>query len=133
MAPATTAHHVIAAHSAALSPLAPVRPAPTAATYRWRRLVVLLATAAAVVLSAPVASRAAAAFRDVPASVPARRPAPAADTSRPSGGYLVQPGDTLWAVARRMQPTGDLRPLVDQLVALNGGTALEVGQVLVIP
>lgn len=46
---------------------------------------------------------------------------------------VVQPGDSLWVVARRLQPRGDVRPLVDHLAELNGGGALEVGQVLVVP
>ena len=29
----------------------------------------------------------------------------------------VQPGDTLWSIAERMDPTGDPRPLVSQLAA----------------
>lgn len=44
--------------------------------------------------------------------------------------YVVQPGDTLWSVARSLQPTGDVRPLVGLLSEHNGGAALEVGQVL---
>jgi LysM repeat protein len=52
---------------------------------------------------------------------------------RAASGYVVQPGDTLWSIARRLQPEGDVRPLVDQLVDLNGGTDLAVGQRLPIP
>ena len=134
MAQALTAHHVIAAPRAALSPLAHARPAPTVATYRRRRLTVLFAAVASASLLVPAASRAAAAFRDVPASVPERRPAPvhALDPGR-AGGYVVQPGDTLWSIARRLQPDGDVRPLVDQLIEVNRGTALDVGQRLAIP
>ena len=57
--------------------------------------------------------------------LPERRPAPAT--------YLVQPGDTLWSIARQLQPSGDVRPLVRKLVQLNDGAELEVGQVLVLP
>jgi nucleoid-associated protein YgaU len=45
----------------------------------------------------------------------------------------VRPGDTLWAIARRVQPTGDVRPLVDQLVATYGSATLQPGQVVSIP
>jgi hypothetical protein len=44
--------------------------------------------------------------------------------------YVVQPGDTLWSVARSLQPMGDVRPLVGVLSEHNGGAALVVGQVL---
>jgi hypothetical protein len=44
--------------------------------------------------------------------------------------YVVQPGDTLWSVARSLQPMGDVRPLVGLLSEHNGGAALVVGQVL---
>jgi hypothetical protein len=47
--------------------------------------------------------------------------------------WVVQPGDTLWGIARHLQPAGDVRPLVDQLSRqLRGGT-LQVGQRLVVP
>jgi Tfp pilus assembly protein FimV len=97
-----------------------------------------------------VASRAAATLRDVPASVSEGRTAPAlslsAEPAGPSGGvaavassggsrlpYVVQPGDTIWSIARRLQPTGDVRALVDALVERNGGAALDVGQRLAVP
>jgi nucleoid-associated protein YgaU len=111
---------------------APMRSAPTVRTYRRRRLAVLLATTAAVLLAPVAASRAVAAFRDVPASVPERRPAPATQSAARIG-YLVQPGDTLWSIARKLQPEGDVRALVHQLVDANGGADLEVGQRVVLP
>ena len=126
-----------------------VRPAPTVATYRRRQLVALLAAATTAVLLVAAVGRAAATFRDVPASVSGRRPVPAA-TSRswdaatdeaPGSStavatrtfYVAQPGDTLWSIARRLQPDGDVRTLVDALVRVNGGAALDVGQRVVIP
>lgn len=54
-----------------------------------------------------------------------------------SGGdervHVVQPGDTLWAIARRLQPTGDVRPLVARLSRANGGARLVPGQRVVLP
>lgn len=45
--------------------------------------------------------------------------------------HIVEPGDSLWSIASRLQPTGDVRPLVDELVARNGGeTTLVPGQVI---
>jgi hypothetical protein len=46
--------------------------------------------------------------------------------------HVVQPGETLWSIARTLHPDGDVRPLVDRLVELNGGDHLESGQVLVL-
>src|SRR5829696_2991972 len=51
----------------------------------------------------------------------------------PRAAYVVQPGDTLWSVARSLQPEGDLRPLVRGLSQANGGAALAIGQVLALP
>ena len=142
MAHAMTAIPAGATRRVALGPSATVRAAPTVRTLRRRRLMVLLAAVTTAVLLVVAASRAAATFRDVPASVPERRPVPALDATagsaataarRAASGYVVQPGDTLWSIARRLQPEGDVRPLVDQLVDLNGGTDLAVGQRLPIP
>jgi streptogramin lyase len=44
--------------------------------------------------------------------------------------YVVQPGDTLWEIARSVQPEGDIRPLVDRLIQLNGGAEVRAGDVL---
>ena len=144
MAHAMTAIPAGATRRVALGPSAAVRVAPTVRTLRRRRLMVLLAAVTTAVLLVLAASRAAATFRDVPASVPERRPVPALDMAATTGsagaaarheasGYVVQPGDTLWSIARRLQPEGDVRPLVDQLVDLNGGTDLAIGQRLPIP
>jgi LysM repeat protein len=47
----------------------------------------------------------------------------------------VQPGDTLWAVARRIAPDHDPRPVVEQIRRLNGLTSAELyaGQQLLLP
>ncbi len=47
--------------------------------------------------------------------------------------YLVQPGDTLWAIAQRMHPGGDTAGYVDALVSLNGGSVIVPGQQLRLP
>tara|TARA_Y100001936_G_C15673000_1_gene457154 strand:- start:95 stop:553 length:459 start_codon:yes stop_codon:yes gene_type:complete len=46
---------------------------------------------------------------------------------------IVKPGDTLWSIARKIQPTGDVRPLVDRIATLNSGHALIAGQALLLP
>ena len=49
--------------------------------------------------------------------------------------YVVRPGDTLWAIATRVAPERDPRPLVDAIAAANDvhGATLVPGQVLSIP
>jgi nucleoid-associated protein YgaU len=42
--------------------------------------------------------------------------------------YIVQPGDTLWTIAERLDPPGDLRPIVDELADRAGGAVLQSGQ-----
>lgn len=48
---------------------------------------------------------------------------------------VVEPGDTLWAVARRVAPERDPRELVSQIRRLNDlpTAALKVGQQLLLP
>jgi hypothetical protein len=47
--------------------------------------------------------------------------------------WVVQPGDTLWGIARHLQPTGDIRPLVDVLSHEVHGQPLQVGERLQLP
>jgi hypothetical protein len=62
------------------------------------------------------------------------RGAPATDDPRPIATrvHVVQPGDTLWSIARELEPTSDPRAVVDRLAALNGGSSVSVGQRLVL-
>jgi len=124
------------AGSARSRDLAPRRVAapPTAATYRRRRAVSLAlaiaASLAAWLVLAPAMVTIASAIVAEPAPVSASastEPAPLAVTPIAGHRYVVQPGDTLWSIARRLQPEGDLRPLVDQLARRHGGSALQPG------
>ena len=69
---------------------------------------------------------------DPPTSRPAVASAPAA-ASMAGATVTVEAGDTLWSIARRVQPTGDVRPLVDRLTAAYGSAPLQVGQEVVVP
>lgn len=68
-------------------------------------------------------------------------PAPVTAPGAPTGGtasggsdaVVVRPGDTLWSIARRLQPAGDVRALVDALVAANGSTNVVAGDRVVLP
>jgi Tfp pilus assembly protein FimV len=56
------------------------------------------------------------------------------DRPAPRVTYVVEPGDTLWSIARRVAPGEDPRPVVDRLIEANdvrGG--LRTGQELSIP
>jgi hypothetical protein len=66
-----------------------------------------------------------------PLVVPGRAtPAAAAGGTRL---YVVQPGDTLWSIARQLHPQDDPRPVVDRLASQLHGGSLQVGQRLVLP
>lgn len=52
---------------------------------------------------------------------------PAAAAAVPASTVVVHPGDTLWSIARDLQPRGDIRPLVDRLVAAHGSTSIAPG------
>jgi len=61
--------------------------------------------------------------------------APEEPTYRPAAAhvYVVQPGDTLWSIAQRVEPGADPRPLVQQLSAELEGAGLQPGQALTVP
>ncbi len=91
-----------------------------------RRRLVLGAVAAALVLLA------------LPLHVTAG--APVAGAARPAalGGhgpvtYVVRPGDTLWSIAERVDPSADPRPLVARLAAQVGSDAIVPGEQLRVP
>ena len=65
--------------------------------------------------------------------------AQSAMANKPGVGYqgvprtvIAAPGDSLWNIARRISPTGNISSLVDQLVRLNG-EQVSVGQIVRIP
>ena len=53
-----------------------------------------------------------------------------ADTS--GSVVIARAEDTMWSIARRIQPTGDVRALVERLVAANG-SAIQPGDRVVVP
>lgn len=71
------------------------------------------------------------AFTSLAPAAPAAAPAPVI-AGPGQQTVVVQDGDTLWSIARRLQPTGDVRPLVDQLVVANGSSLVAPGDQLVI-
>ena len=88
---------------------------------RRRRLAVLATGAVVVGLSAgPVAHALGGSAEPVPVA---------------SRSYVVRSGDTLWAIAGRLAPGRDPRPVVDAIARANGVEAgdLVPGQTLVVP
>ncbi|MEY3618283.1 MAG: LysM domain, partial [Actinomycetota bacterium] len=49
-----------------------------------------------------------------------------------AGFYVVRPGDTLWSIASSLTD-GNIGSFVDELVDINGGASIAIGQRLVIP
>ena len=89
----------------------------------WPRRLAFLLVALLLVAGAGVVLRAAGgSLTHEPPAAPANSPITA--------DYVVQPGDTIWSVARRLQPDGDVRPLVDRLVAEHGGEGLVAGEAI---
>lgn len=101
---------------------------PSAAVRRRRAVLVLMAIAACGTLLG--AGSLAGAGQGPP---PAPRAVVLDASPVMASTYLVQPGDTLWSVARRLQPEGDVRPLVTRLRAASGGGPLAPGQRLRLP
>ncbi len=100
------------------------------AVFRRRRLAVLL-VAMATVLAAWAPTGAPHAGLD---TLPAKSFAPAAGAdANPQRSYVVKPGDTLWVIARRLQPGSDVRPIVDRLAAQRRGEPLQVGERIALP
>jgi nucleoid-associated protein YgaU len=98
----------------------------TSAVYRRRRavaglVVVAMVTALVLALGGLFASFGGGAVTT------AERPGAAASV------YVVQPGDTFWDIARRLQPGEDPRPLVARLVAAHGSPVLVPGERLTLP
>jgi LysM domain len=106
-----------------------VRPRPVArrgrrastATFWCRRLVAGAVGLAVLVM----VGKAGVALGGSPLAVPERRPA----VTR----HVVQPGDTLWSIAERLEPGRDPRPIVDELTAARGDGPLVPGEIVVRP
>lgn len=98
-------------------------PRKLASMYRRRRLVafvlVVLVAIVGLALTLPVGQAVARSYlADPVVSVPV------------SPGHevvIVQPGDTLWSIARTLQPTGDILPLVQRLAEVHGPGVLLAG------
>jgi len=105
----------------------------TQATY-WRRRIVCMALLLGLLWVTSSAAGFASGDRSVERPQAQTLIESAAGESLTAGQVvIVKPGDTLWSIARKMQPTGDVRPLVDRIATLNNGYGLTAGQALLLP
>ena len=104
----------------------PTRSHIAPAVYRRRRVAAALLVASVAAALILAVGGLLASFGGGPLTASERPGAPAAV-------YVVQPGDTFWEIARRLDPTGDPRPLVARLVAAHGSPVLVPGERLALP
>jgi len=108
-----------------ISPLRLAR--PSAAVYRRRRLfLAALALAALVAVGLVLGALGGGPLPASEAGSPEVITLPLETVS--ASTHVVAAGDTLWSIARHLQPEGDVRPLVDALVAARDGRPLQVGE-----
>lgn len=117
--------------------LVPTGPAhhrhPASAVYRRRRLaalVLVLSLLAGLVAASRVVVGSLGSGTPQPAPEAPAAPLPAAAAPVAGEAYVVRPGDTLWSIASRLAPGGDVRDVVARLAERNGGPALHVGDVI---
>ena len=94
--------------------------------YAARRLGALLFALSAVMAGTWLVGEVAGGLAGQPASAAA----PAADSS---GVHVARSGDTLWSIAEDHRANISRDSYVDALVALNGGTAIHIGQAVHLP
>jgi hypothetical protein len=114
--PTTQSRRTVAAGSARV--VSPV-------TY-WRRRIAVVVIAVALVL---VMARAGAALGGSTPTAPERHPAQSSAVTT-AKSTVVRPGDSLWAVAQRLAPGDDPRPVVDALSEARHGTVLTPGETI---
>ncbi|MBM3828276.1 MAG: LysM peptidoglycan-binding domain-containing protein [Actinobacteria bacterium] len=140
MALALDPRYVIEIHSSDLTP-ATGRHRESHEVYLRRRLMVALVglgVAAAACLGVRALASRGDAIAPIPTVTPLAVTASGASVIAPevfgrgAGFYVVRPGDTLWSIASSLTD-GDIGSFVNDLVDINGGTSIDVGQRLVIP
>ena len=109
----------------------PIR--PSKAVYRRRRLAVLLCAASLVGTAWLGVQQLTGSFGDGPLTVAGQPVSELKIENVARTRLIVQPGDTLWSLARRAQPTGDVRPLVDKLSKARHGRMLQAGETIELP
>lgn len=111
----------------AVRPRVRTHPAPTRTSALSINLLLALALGAVIIVGFVVFGGNAA------ANSPVQPVSPDSEIADAIEVYVVQPGDTLWAIATEVaRPGEDIRPIVDQLKERTGGSALDVGQRIII-
>lgn len=130
---ANTTSRVPRTAAAGSTAASPARTRPDRLVYRRRRLLAvgLLLLAVAAVLG--LAQLIQAGIGGGPLTTTGAAAGSSAAIPAGTRYYVVQPGDTLWSIADRVDPNGDERPLVDALVRETGGSSLYPGERVAIP
>ena len=110
-----------------------VRRVSMSGVYLRRRLVVCLTALALTLMLAPVVKTAVAELLGAEKESSGIVEMASPETSMISDFVIVQSGQTLWSIARAIQPTGDLRPLVAKIKQINGSASLSIGQAIYLP
>jgi len=121
------AHHAHPARPTRDRQAWPERAGRPAAAARRRR--VLLGTVAAALLAILALPWGGTGGRPLATSGPALAGAPVAHHAV----YIVQPGDSMWTIAERLDPGSDPRPVVARLTQQAGGDTVVPGERLLLP
>jgi nucleoid-associated protein YgaU len=103
-------------------------PCTPAAVYRRRRLVAALVAAELLVGAILLVAAAITAVVTSTASPAVSSPVVAGPARAEPEVIVVREGDTLWSIARELDPDGDPRVLVSRLAERSGGAGLRPGQ-----
>jgi LysM domain len=99
--------------------------------YVLRRCVAAFVAVGIVLVMAVLLNGLLASFGGRPASAAEARPA--AELSASPSTYVAQPGDSLWSIASENHGNVDHGAYVDELIRINGDTAIVVGQAVILP
>lgn len=99
--------------------------------YRVRRLGAAIVAIAAVFVMATLLNGLLVSFGGSPAA--AAEATPAGSGVERSTAHVARPGDTMWSIADEHRGSVSRERYVQALIALNGSTAIEVGQAVHLP
>jgi hypothetical protein len=101
-----------------------VRRREHSSTYKRRRAVIAAGVAGAIATVIYGVGRFVESTDTAPAGTPGDRTCPT---------VVVEPGDTLWGIARKQSPNGDPRPIVSGMVEKRGTSVLYPGDRVELP